>query len=347
MLNAQMLAGWGSSPLARGTQFYAGPVIDVIGLIPARAGNTHRRGDSFPLEGAHPRSRGEHLLVSSTRLFAVGSSPLARGTPKADSAVDGVQGLIPARAGNTGEAGRTEGADGAHPRSRGEHIAYEASQGHQAGSSPLARGTHTPLNRQSRTPGLIPARAGNTPPHQVQDQEPGAHPRSRGEHLALVIISDSALGSSPLARGTLPYYHWSAFFGGLIPARAGNTGTPSQPTTPCRAHPRSRGEHSRSASKKCCRSGSSPLARGTRWLFGFSTCWKGLIPARAGNTPKSQQTGKLARAHPRSRGEHAGGWVVGRLAAGSSPLARGTRLLASASCCACGLIPARAGNTRY
>ena len=54
----------------------------------------------------------------------------------------------------------------------------------------------------------------------------------------------------------------------LIPARAGNTGLmPAARASPT-AHPRSRGEHSRIVTLHALATGSSPLARGTRWSVG-------------------------------------------------------------------------------
>ena len=51
--------------------------------------------------------------------------------------------------------------------------------------------------------GLIPARAGNTPPLTLLRASARAHPRSRGEHMVFAIAWTFAAGSSPLARGTL------------------------------------------------------------------------------------------------------------------------------------------------
>ena len=53
------------------------------------------------------------------------------------------------------------------------------------------------------------------------------------------------------------------------------------------------------------------------------------------------------RAHPRSRGENAGGRVSRVGARGSSPLTRGKRLLTWATWRSQGLIPAHAGKTGY
>ena len=91
----------GSSPLARGTPCWRMDQRTNPGLIPARAGNTSRHGYSANGNGAHPRSRGEHLKRLPVCRLMRGSSPLARGT-RERKAVDGqMSGLIPARAGNT------------------------------------------------------------------------------------------------------------------------------------------------------------------------------------------------------------------------------------------------------
>ena len=152
----------------------------------------------------------------------------------------------------------------AHPRSRGEHNIYVANIIKQLGSSPLARGTLL-LNRLGiSVQGLIPARAGNTPP-----PVPSLTPYG---------------GSSPLARGTPRHLHRDCRPNGLIPARAGNTASASYTAEPCRAHPRSRGEHFVDGIINNPSVGSSPLARGTR-VKGLSLRFRpGLIPARAGNT---------------------------------------------------------------
>ena len=71
----------------------------------------------------------------------------------------------------------------------------------------------------------------------------------------------------------------------------------------------------------------------------------GLIPARAGNTISHASPGSSMWAHPRSRGEHGKVSRLTIIAAGSSPLARGTRGGVMRWRDTVGLIPARAGNT--
>ena len=134
--------------------------------------------------------------------------------------------------------------------------------------------------------GLIPARAGNTKLVTVHIGFLRAHPRSRGEHHSVWKTAPVKMGSSPLARGTLPRSDVDYVRGGLIPARAGNTSPGVVMMVRVWAHPRSRGEHPVVGSGTPDLWGSSPLARGTRdqsarWSLGM-----GLIPARAGNTER-------------------------------------------------------------
>ena len=172
-----------------------------------------------------------------------------------------------------------------------------------------------------------------------------AHPRSRGEHIENPKARLPSPGSSPLARGTRKEALEVIQLTGLIPARAGNTQSPEQQFRSLRAHPRSRGEHQLLRRADSPSLGSSPLARGTRLLVMVTFRVRGLIPARAGNTTMSKLNYHAQTAHPRSRGEHPRILRRARPCWGSSPLARGTRAVASCVCCPEGLIPARAGNT--
>ena len=172
------------------------------GLIPARAGNTLQPRHTRINTRAHPRSRGEHCPAPGRLAAVLGSSPLARGTLTAILRACGRVGLIPARAGNTGEKLYSSGVAGAHPRSRGEHIGAVYVSVSVVGSSPLARGTRFIPDALMQSSGLIPARAGNTRLIRSRVSEMRAHPRSRGEHSSRRLVIPSSLGSSPLARGT-------------------------------------------------------------------------------------------------------------------------------------------------
>ena len=246
MIIGGIVAGSGSSPLARGT-YQANTTAPVVArFIPARAGNPLRPSVRVRCRWAHLRSRGEHWTPFFADQISFGSSPLARGTRCRRGSWCGAWRLIPARAGNTMADRATGRHDPAHPRSRGEHVATGRAAVSVPGSSPLARGTHTVVVAEVGGVGLIPARAGNTQNGLGAAKSISAHPRSRGEHPLIMVAA-------------------VAWFR-LIPARAGNTWVRKALPGRGAAHPRSRGEHRCRSSASAGYVGSSPLARGTQEL---------------------------------------------------------------------------------
>ena len=224
MIIGGIVAGSGSSPLARGT-YQANTTAPVVArFIPARAGNPLRPSVRVRCRWAHLRSRGEHWTPFFADQISFGSSPLARGTRCRRGSWCGAWRLIPARAGNTMADRATGRHDPAHPRSHGEHVATGRAAVSVPGSSPLARGTHTVVVAEVGGVGLIPARAGNTTPVSVGACRRTAHPRSRGEHDLYFRPLNGFFGSSPLTRGTRFTAQEKSSTARLIPARAGNTG---------------------------------------------------------------------------------------------------------------------------
>ncbi len=130
------------SPLARGTHARTGSRTTNCRFIPAGAGNTQiTAGLTFDLT-VYPRWRGEHMSSALTAIFAVGLSPLARGThvERVDSYIR--RRFIPAGAGNTVAGQIPNLSSPVYPRWRGEHADF----------------------KQARNPAFrfIPAGAGNT-----------------------------------------------------------------------------------------------------------------------------------------------------------------------------------------
>ena len=193
----------GSSPLTRGKHAGRHAAHARQRLIPAHAGKTLPREEQVPARRAHPRSRGENAL--DARPHAVN------------------EGLIPAHAGKTFRASRACTSD--------------------PGSSPLTRGKRSTEAMNRVQAGLIPAHAGKTGWWQCRDFQVGAHPRSRGENLLLVLPSGAVQGSSPLTRGKPPRQPWLPGPSGLIPAHAGKTVPNLVVRARHGAHPRSRGEN--------------------------------------------------------------------------------------------------------
>ena len=172
-----------------------------------------------------------------------------------------------------------------------------------------------------------PARAGFTGPRRPADAPRWDHPRSRGVYLEVDPAGAQLWGSSPLARGLHPDGGFQDGDVGIIPARAGFTRRRSERTRSPQDHPRSRGVYSRPVRFSRSQAGSSPLARGLR------------------RRPDQHPTPHWD--HPRSRGVYAATGGNSAFQRGSSPLARG--LLGLLVCCLRipGIIPARAGFTKF
>ena len=113
--------GLGSSPLTRGKPHHLGSDVRDTGLIPAHAGKTVLRAFGAGACAAHPRSRGENVLMVSSQFFALGSSPLTRGKRRAHMPQLCDTRLIPAHAGKTFLSVSEGALLPAHPRSRGEN----------------------------------------------------------------------------------------------------------------------------------------------------------------------------------------------------------------------------------
>ncbi len=193
----------GSSPLARGLPGGTPPSSKSTRIIPARAGFTTPGAGTRQTGGDHPRSRGVYSAFRDPMVTIRGSSPLARGLQEAAKASMKRSRIIPARAGFT--------------------TAARVKTGRDAGSSPLARGLHVARGRPRGRQGIIPARAGFTAQGTSPRVREADHPRSRGVYQALDVMTDMAVGSSPLARGLLNVVHGRRGKSRIIPARAGFT----------------------------------------------------------------------------------------------------------------------------
>ena len=215
----------GSSPLARGLLRHSAGYRSADGIIPARAGFTSSSPSRVRSRKDHPRSRGVYIRPVSRPRARGGSSPLARGLPHRVGEDAGLAGIIPARAGFTVEERVGVGHVGDHPRSRGVYVTRQVRAVVVVGSSPLARGLRhadlgVDLGRR-----IIPARAGFTSRSARPSPDPSDHPRSRGVYVRTCPLIQKGNGSSPLARGLRGEALLSVGRSGIIPARAGFTGS--------------------------------------------------------------------------------------------------------------------------
>ncbi len=150
----------------------------------------------------YPRWRGEHFLCPELHLLFRGLSPLARGTHIAIRTNRFRRRFIPAGAGNTGSRSLTKLSATVYPRWRGEHSHLPCSRWSRSGLSPLARGTLILFSSHRYRRRFIPAGAGNTLVCVFVAVNNTVYPRWRGEHDVTPDPARTALGLSPLARGT-------------------------------------------------------------------------------------------------------------------------------------------------
>ena len=233
----------GSSPLTRGKRASGWHGASCGGLIPAHAGKTDQRGARGSTRAAHPRSRGENMVLRDRSRQSVGSSPLTRGKRISSTETAAYARLIPAHTGKTATGATSSRITTAHPRSRGENVLPRLPSADFAGSSPLTRGKPKFLSNGVVQSRLIPAHAGKTlfPPFRSATR--AAHPRSRGENRLSIGAGDRRAGSSPLTRGKRRPGGAPLRPCRLIPAHAGKTSFHLRLLRSKRAHPRSRGEN--------------------------------------------------------------------------------------------------------
>ena len=152
----------GSSPRMRGTRGVGRAVCGGLGIIPAYAGNTTQRLNSFAVGRDRPRVCGEHRPEHHIVPVLRGSSPRMRGTLQTWLGGLVFRGIIPAYAGNTTNCGGCRNRSRDHPRVCGEHATGASTQVNCTGSSPRMRGTPAVTEATNNTARIIPAYAGNT-----------------------------------------------------------------------------------------------------------------------------------------------------------------------------------------
>ena len=358
--------GSGSSPRGRGTLLGREHEQHRRRFIPARAGNTCARSAAPASAAVHPRAGGEHVWYCAHTPPATGSSPRGRGTRRHRHGRLHPDRFIPARAGNTGAPGMRRPwrsvhparagntcrpgcgcrPSPVHPRAGGEHEEEGFRGLLNQGSSPRGRGTLR--DRLIRVFGFrfIPARAGNTPSWADRPCSASVHPRAGGEHTRTRRSERPSTGSSPRGRGTHLGDWRPPVAVRFIPARAGNTSSPSARSASPTVHPRAGGEHMVMSTISVSHRGSSPRGRGTLLPVSRVGRVERFIPARAGNTPGRLRIPGIGPVHPRAGGEHHRNVVITYSPRGSSPRGRGTPWASAGISVGRRFILARAGNTK-
>ena len=233
----------GSSPRLRGTQKCCFALPVAYRIIPASAGNTGLLQSHYPPNTDHPRVCGEHLTHLVFRLFISGSSPRLRGTLGKGHLHFHKAGIIPASAGNTCLCCQSWIRLSDHPRVCGEHFLFFVIHFNKIGSSPRLRGTPCGSVLTGISLRIIPASAGNTRVREIAKDPVTDHPRVCGEHVFILPLMTTPLGSSPRLRGTHETANIARHTTRIIPASAGNTPAYYSYEAIYTDHPRVCGEH--------------------------------------------------------------------------------------------------------
>ena len=254
--------------------------------------------------GDHPRMRGEHSRTTLAGAMYRGSSPHARGALSSFASLFFNARIIPACAGSTTYPRHKGARTGDRPRMRGEHVGVLLQVFDYLGSSPHARGAPLRGFAARGRSGIIPACAGSTPATACRPSRSRNHPRMRGEHGLRHERRRLAGGSSPHARGAPGRRRGQGRIPGIIPACAGSTDVFAKIGKRRRDHPRMRGEHALALLAAGLVLGSSPHARGARYVASHGRLAQGIIPACAGSTRHRGKCFRHSWDHPRMRGEH-------------------------------------------
>ncbi len=149
----------------------------------------------------HPRTRGDHVALSTTRRQHLGPPPHPRGPLVAADAARGAQGTTPAPAGTTPRPSALSRTPRDHPRTRGDHAWRPSAVRSAGGPPPHPRGPPRRLQAAVRRSGTTPAPAGTTPNPAPRPRPRWDHPRTRGDHPAHLAGVAPSPGPPPHPRG--------------------------------------------------------------------------------------------------------------------------------------------------
>ena len=232
----------------------------------------------------------------------MGLSPHVRGNPLQYPSLDGVDGSIPARAGEPADSPEHLRTTRVYPRTCGGTISGAVSRRSTPGLSPHVRGNRPRFDGGVEVRGSIPARAGEPRCPGSGPKSHRVYPRTCGGTSTLNAGTGRIRGLSPHVRGNLMKGELARLGRGSIPARAGEPCSAVAPVSRWRVYPRTCGGTSSCgiSSSRC--GGLSPHVRGNHRGFPLDPWVSGSIPARAGEPEAHGDLPLLSRVYPRTCG---------------------------------------------
>ena len=194
-----------------------------VRIIPACAGQTHRRHARRLRAPDHPRLCGANAQMPLAQLPYGGSSPLVRGKLFGWVRDKICSRIIPACAGQTCRSTRTKPQRADHPRLCGANQRFLNATCTLTGSSPLVRGKLDCMPLTVSCMRIIPACAGQTAVFAAGFLFGTDHPRLCGANVSTALVFAAISGSSPLVRGKHERADVGVAAGRIIPACAGQT----------------------------------------------------------------------------------------------------------------------------
>ena len=212
---------WGLSPRVRGNRGGGVQRRQGRGSIPACAGEPHRQRGPDHQSRVYPRVCGGTTDVRWRGAMVQGLSPRVRGNhfPILHAVVD--RGSIPACAGEPPRAPPSRAGSGVYPRVCGGTGTRCSRSRSSRGLSPRVRGNRRPAHCFRRSPGSIPACAGEPRSAWRSGCASRVYPRVCGGTPMGSASSDSGTGLSPRVRGNRRQARRRQARAGSIPACAG------------------------------------------------------------------------------------------------------------------------------
>ncbi len=195
----------GLSPRTRGNHSRNGVEQDIVGSIPAHAGEPFLYNIRLVLVRVYPRARGGTIRRLDTSMIPRGLSPRTRGNPGQDAGREALHGSIPAHAGEPAVPTRPPISSTVYPRARGGTGIKALVSTSSMGLSPRTRGNLCRGSWPTAETGSIPAHAGEPLLAPLAVSQQTVYPRARGGTSRGVHGISATTGLSPRTRGNPPW----------------------------------------------------------------------------------------------------------------------------------------------